>query len=60
MPEGIKHLFRNFKETQLYVYGNPVTFIAAIMGVAAEELAVNEIDVCHPEYPVAICAVATK
>jgi SAM-dependent methyltransferase len=60
MPDGIKHLFRNYKETQLYVYGNPVTVIAAMMGVAAEELLANEVDPCNPEYPVATCAVATK
>ena len=60
LPDGIKYLFREYKEMQLYVYGNPVTLMASMMGVAAEELASNEIDPHHPEYPVVTCVVATK
>ena len=60
MPEGIGHLLRNFDETKLFVYGNPTTFIASVMGVAAEELTPQEVSVCNPEYPVATCAVASR
>lgn len=60
MPEGVRHLFRDYDETQLFVYGNPTTCIASLMGVSAEELSPQEINVVNPEYPVATCVMATR
>lgn len=60
LPAALEVLFRDWSTMRLHVYGNPLTSIAALMGVAAEELDVGELDALHPDYPVATCAVATK
>lgn len=60
LPDGVKYLFRDFKEAQLSVYGNPTTVMAVMMGVAAEELSAQDLAFNHPEYPVATCIVATR
>ncbi|MDJ0598930.1 MAG: methyltransferase domain-containing protein [Crocosphaera sp.] len=60
LPDGMKFLFRNFAQQQLYVYGNPMTVIASYHGIAAEELSEEELNNFHPDYPVATCIVAEK
>jgi hypothetical protein len=60
LPEGLQQLFEAFSQQQFYVYGNPLTVVASYLGIAAEELALHELDECHPAYPVATCLVATK
>lgn len=60
LPAGMDHLFRNFRERELYVYGNLQTTIAALSGLAVEDLCAGALDLTHPDYPVATCIVATK
>jgi SAM-dependent methyltransferase len=60
LPNAMKMLFRSFAKLELYVYGNPLTVVASLYGVAAEELTAEELDARHPDYPVCTCIVATK
>lgn len=60
MPDGFSHLFRSFRRQRLYVYGNVVTYLAATLGIAIEELEPHERDRRHLDYPVASCIVAEK
>ncbi|WP_157496737.1 methyltransferase domain-containing protein [Hahella ganghwensis] len=60
LPDGVRHLFKEFSQLELDVYGNPQTVVASFMGVAAKELTANELDATHPEYPVATCFIAIK
>lgn len=60
LPAALAHLFSTWSECELHVYGNPVTTIAAFLGIAVEELNAAELDVFHPDYPVASCIIAKK
>jgi SAM-dependent methyltransferase len=60
LPSGMEYLFRNFRERELHVYGNLQTTIAALSGLAVEDLCAGALDMVHPDYPVATCIVATK
>lgn len=60
LPDAVEWIFRSFAKTQLFVYGNPLTTIASLYGIAAEELTPAELDTFHPDYPVATCIVAEK
>lgn len=60
LPEGMKQLFKDFSELNLYIYGNPLTVLASFMGVVAEELSPQDLDDFHPDYPVATCITALK
>jgi hypothetical protein len=39
---------------------NPIGTVAALMGIAAEELEESELMDHHPDYPVASCIIVTK
>jgi SAM-dependent methyltransferase len=60
LPDGMKWLFKDFSEQQLYIYGNPITVTASHQGIATEELSPEELNTFHPDYPVATCIVAEK
>jgi SAM-dependent methyltransferase len=60
LPDAFRYMFRNYSQQQLYVYGNPTTVIGSYYGIAAEELTADELDIFHPDYPVATCIVAQK
>lgn len=60
LPSGMDHLFRNFRERDLHVYGNLQTTLAALSGLAVEDLCSGGLERTHPDYPVATCIVATK
>lgn len=57
---ALRHLCRRFAHVEVHAYGNFTTTIAALAGIAAEELSRDDIDQVHPDYPVATCVVATK
>lgn len=59
-PDALNSLFARFPRRKLYVYGNPLTTLAAYYGIAAEELSPEELDYYHPNYPVANCIHAEK
>lgn len=60
LPDGMQNLFQDFSQQKLYIYGNLITTIATFMGISASELSSQELDDCHPDYPVATCIVAMK
>jgi SAM-dependent methyltransferase len=60
LPNAIDSLFAKFPIRKLFIYGNPMTAIASLMGVAAEELSREELDHTNSEYPVATCILAQK
>ena len=60
LPGAIELLFSSFPRRQLFVYGNALTTIASLMGVAAEELSPADLDWHDSEYPVATCIIAEK
>lgn len=60
LPDGMESLFTIFLVRKMFVYGNPVTVTAAIMGIAAEELSEEELNFYNNEYPVATCIYAIK
>lgn len=60
LPDGMRSLFAKFPIKQLYLYGNPITTIATMMGVAAEELSSEELNSFNSEYLVATCIYACK
>lgn len=59
-PDALNSLFARFPRRKLYVYGNPLTTLAAYYGIAAEELSREELDYYHENYPVANCIHAQK
>jgi SAM-dependent methyltransferase len=59
-PDALDSLFARFPRRKLYVYGNPLTTLAAYYGIAAEELSREELDYFHENYPVANCIHAQK
>ena len=60
MPEGLRVLFRDFSEVNVSTYGNPLTVVSNYMGLSHTELAAEEVDAAHPDYPVLACVVARK
>jgi SAM-dependent methyltransferase len=60
LPDALNSIFSRFPRRKLYVYGNPLTTIAANYGIAAEELTREELDCHHENYPVANCIHAQK
>jgi len=60
LPDAMTSLFARFGRRKLYVYGNPLTTLAAYYGIAAEELSREELDHYHENYPVANCIHAQK
>lgn len=59
-PDAMNSLFVRFPRRKLYVYGNPLTTLAAYYGIAHEELSREELDYYHEDYPVANCIHAQK
>jgi SAM-dependent methyltransferase len=59
-PDALNSLFGRFPRRKLYVYGNPLTTLAAYYGIAAEEFSREELDYYHENYPVANCIHAHK
>lgn len=47
-------------ELELEAYGNPVTAIAFLQGIAAEELRQAELDAHHPLFPIVVAAAVRK
>jgi SAM-dependent methyltransferase len=60
LPDAMDSLFAGFASRKLYVYGNPLTTLAAYMGIAADELSREELDCFEANYPVANCLHAQK
>jgi SAM-dependent methyltransferase len=60
LPDAMDSLFSGFAQRQLYVYGNPLTVVAAHVGISAEELTTAELDDFHESYPIATCIHAHK
>ncbi|MEN9208590.1 MAG: methyltransferase domain-containing protein [Gloeomargarita sp. GMQP_bins_120] len=60
LPDGLRHLFRRYAHCDLLTYGNALTVVATLLGVAAEELTPAELDQYHPDYPVIACVAAQK
>jgi len=59
-PDALDSLFERFPQRKLYVYGNPLTTLAAYYGIAHQELTREELDYYHENYPVANCIHAQK
>jgi len=55
LPDGLYSLFAGFAQRSPYVYGNALSSIAALCGMAAEELTPQELDAIDTRYPVANC-----
>lgn len=60
LPAALMEMFTGWSERRLYQYGNPVSTVASLMGIAAEELEEAELIDYHPDYPVASCIFARK
>ncbi|WP_169515797.1 class I SAM-dependent methyltransferase [Amycolatopsis nigrescens] len=60
LPAAMREMFADWSEIRPYQYGNPLTTIAAFLGIAADELSPAELGDRHPDYPVATCIVARK
>lgn len=60
MPAGLLHLFRAFRTVEPRTYGNVLTAMAALQGLAAEELEPEERDLADPRYPVTSALIARK
>ncbi|MEN9214993.1 MAG: methyltransferase domain-containing protein [Gloeomargarita sp. DG02_1_bins_92] len=58
LPDGLRYLFRDYSQCDLYTYGNTLTVVATFLGIAAEELTPAELDGQHPDYPVIACVAA--
>lgn len=62
-PQGIERAFKDvFGEdnVQVSVYGNSLTAISFVKGIAHQELTLQELDYKDPDYPVSITIVARK
>ncbi|UXE66807.1 MAG: methyltransferase domain-containing protein [Chryseotalea sp. WA131a] len=62
-PQGIERAFKNvFGEANVtvQVYGNSLSAICFIKGIAVEELKVEELDYLDADYPVSISIIARK
>ncbi|MFE0258268.1 class I SAM-dependent methyltransferase [Streptomyces sp. NPDC059010] len=60
LPAALREMFSAWSEQTVHQYGNPLSVIASLMGIAAEELDALELSSYHPDYPVATCIVARK
>lgn len=60
MPQGLGFLFRHFAHVDVVAYGNLMTMIASLAGIAREELTPEQLDAHHPDFPVAVCVSAQK
>jgi hypothetical protein len=60
LPDAMGTLFSKFSALKLLSYGNPITTISSLMGIAAEELSREDLESLNNEYPVATCVVAQK
>jgi SAM-dependent methyltransferase len=60
LPAALREMFSAWSEQTVHQYGNPLSVIASLMGIAAEELDDLELSAYHPDYPVATCIVARK
>jgi Methyltransferase domain len=60
LPAAFEQMFADWSRRKLRVYGNFIATIAALAGIASEELEPAELDAEHPDYPVSTCIVATK
>nr|AGS49959.1 putative methyltransferase [uncultured bacterium esnapd26] len=60
LPAALREMFGAWSEQTVHQYGNPLSAVASLMGVAAEELDAVELGTYHPDYPVASCIVARK
>jgi len=60
LPDAMDSLFARFPRRKLYIYGNPLTTLAAYFGIAADELSRAELDHQHENYPVSSCIQAQK
>ncbi|MFF3445277.1 class I SAM-dependent methyltransferase [Streptosporangium sp. NPDC002721] len=60
LPAALGHMFGDWTERRVIQYGNPLSAIASLMGIAAQELDPDELAVRHPHYPVASCVIARK
>ena len=60
MPDGLRVLFSDFSEVNVSTYGNPLTVVSNYMGLSHTELAAEDMNAAHPDYPVLACVVARK
>jgi SAM-dependent methyltransferase len=60
LPHALALLFAEFQIVKLVVYGSLLTSIASLAGIAAEELATEELSRSDNDYPVASCVVARR
>jgi SAM-dependent methyltransferase len=59
-PDALNSIFARFPQRKLYIYGNPLTTLAAYYGIASDELSKEDLDYYHENYPVANCIHAQK
>jgi hypothetical protein len=62
-PQGITKSVKNVfgdRHVDVTIYGNSLTAVAFLKGIAMEELTTEELDFVDPDYPVSICIVARK
>lgn len=60
LPAALLEMFSRWSERRPRQYGNPLTAVASLLGISAEELSPAELATSHPDYPVATCIVARK
>jgi len=62
-PQGIERSFKKVfgdANVEICTYGNSLTAISFLKGIALEELTAEELDFNDPDYPVTIAILATK
>lgn len=60
LPDSLEFLFRDYHILKKGTYGNLMTSVAALSGIAMEELDLDELSPKNPQYPVISWIVAKK
>lgn len=60
LPAALDAVHSCFRERELFVYGNALASVGALMGLAVEDFAPRDLDVLEADFPVATCLWGTK
>ena len=60
LPDALEVMFQDFNTVRLATYGSLVTAIAALSGLAAEELSSEDLAASNPQFPVVSTVIAEK
>lgn len=59
-PTGLQHLLRHFSHVDVQSFGNLYSTCAYLMGLPAEAISTDKLNVADPEYPLVAAAYARK